>query len=104
MLHLKYTISSPTHCCFSFYLEVREGDGPAAGLVVARQQQATVALQAADVAAVVGGGGRRVHLAGVEHRLFGGVVEQRHGFQREPPLTGRLVKRVAQLEPESREV
>lgn len=41
-----------------------------AGVVAAGQQQGTVTLQTADMAAVVGGGGRRVHLAGIEHRLF----------------------------------
>lgn len=82
---------------FSSYLEVGEGDGPAAGMVVAGQQEGTVALQAADVAAVVGGGRGSVHLAGVEHRLFWGVVAQRHTFHWEPPLTWRLVKSVAQL-------
>lgn len=54
----------------SLYLEVGEGDGPAAGVVVAGHEQGTVALQTADVAAVVGGGGWRIHLAGIEHRLL----------------------------------
>ena len=80
------------------HLEVRESDGPAAGVGGARQQQGAVALQVADVEAVVGGGGRRVHLAGVEHDLLGRIVEQGDAVHREPPLTRRLVESVGQLQ------
>jgi len=84
------------------YLEVGEGDGPAAGGLAAGQQQGAVALQAADVEAVVGGGGRSVHVAGVEHGLLGGVVKQRDAVHREPPLVRRLVEGVGQLQPDDR--
>lgn len=83
-------------------MEVGEGDGPAAGVVGAGQQQGAVALQAADMEAVVGGGCWSVHLAGVEHSLFRDVVEQRDTFHREPPLTRRLVESVGQLQSDSR--
>lgn len=59
------------------YLEVSEGDGPAAGMVGAGQQQGAVPLQAADMEAVVGGRGWSVHLAGIEHSFLRGVVEER---------------------------
>lgn len=59
------------------YLEVGEGDGPAVGVVGAGQQQGAVALQATYMEAVVGGGGWSVHIAGVEHSLLRGVVQQR---------------------------
>lgn len=52
--------------------------------------------------AVVGGGGWSVHLAGVEHGLFGAVVEQRDTFHREPPLTRRLVEIVGHLQSDTR--
>lgn len=84
------------------YLEVGEGDGPAAGVLGAGQQQGAVALQAAYMEAVVGGGGWSVHLAGIEHGLFRGVVEQRDAFHREPPLTRRLIESVGQLQSDTR--
>lgn len=65
-----FDFEKEVYFCLSFYLEVGEGDGPAAGMVVAGQQEGTVALQAADVVAVVGGGSGSVHLAGIEHRLL----------------------------------
>lgn len=70
-----------------FYLEVGEGDAPAACVLGAGQQQGAVALQAADVEAVVGGGGGGVHLGGVEHHLFRFVVAQRDAVHGKPPLT-----------------
>lgn len=82
------------------YLEIGEGDGPATGWVVAWQQQGTVALQAADMEAVVGGGCWSVHLAGIERSLFGCVVEQRDTFHWEPPLTWRLIESVGHLDSE----
>lgn len=51
-------------------------------------------MQAADVLAMVGGRGGGVDLAGVERGLLGPVVVDVHAVQREPVLTGRLVKRV----------
>lgn len=83
-------------------MEVGEGDGPAAGLVSVGQQQGAVALQAADVEAVVGGGGGSVHLAAVEHGLFCAVVEQRDAFHCEPPLARGRVEGVGQLQSKSR--
>lgn len=82
------------------YLEIGEGDGPATGWVIAWQQQGTVALQAADVEAVVGGGCWSVYLAGIERSLFGCVVEQRDTFHWEPPLTWRLIESVGHLDSE----
>lgn len=80
-----------------WHLEVREGDGPAAGVVCAGQQQGVVPLQAADVKAMVGGRGWSIDLTGVEDSLFRGVVEQRDGVHWEPPLTRRLIESVGQL-------
>lgn len=85
-------------------MEVGEGDGPAAGLVVARQQQGAVVLQAADVKAVEGGRRRAVHLAGIERSLFGFVVEQRDAFHGKPPLARGLVESVGHLDTERRDV
>lgn len=69
------------------YLEVGEGDRPAASVVGAGQQQGAVSLQAADMEAAERGGGWSVNLAGVENCLLRGVVEQRDAVHREPPLT-----------------
>lgn len=85
------------------YLEVGEGEAPVVSILAAGQQQGAVALQAADVQAVVGGGGRSVHVAGVEHCLLRGVVAHRHAVHREPPLTRRLVESVGQLQPDASE-
>lgn len=90
-------IIAPSH------VEVGEGDGPAAGLVVAWQQQSAVVLQAADVKAVEGGRRRGVHLAGIERSLFGFVVEQRDAFHGKPPLARGLVESVGHLDSERRD-
>lgn len=81
-------------------MEVGEGDGPAARLVVAWQQQGAVVLQAADVKAVEGGRRRGVNLAGIERSLFGFVVEQRDAFHGKPPLARGLVESVGHLDSE----
>lgn len=83
-------------------MEVGEGDGPAAGLLIAWQQQGAVVLQAADVKAVIGGRRRGVHLAGIERSLFRFVVEQRDAFHGKPPLIRRLVESVGHLDSEWR--
>lgn len=91
-MSLRNRVEIPAH------LEVCEGDGPAAGLLVARLQLGAVVLQAADVKAVVGGRRRGVHLAGIKRGLFGFVVEQRDAFHGEPPLFRRLVESIGHLD------
>lgn len=88
--------------CVELYLEVSEGDVPVSGRVSvgAGHEQSVIFVQAADVLAVVGGGGGGVDLAGVERRLLGPVVVDVHAVQREPVLTSRLVKGVGHLKPE----
>lgn len=88
--------------CAEVYLEVSEGDVPVSGRVSvgAGHEQSVIFVQAADVLAVVGGGGGGVDLAGVERRLLGPVVVDVHAVQREPVLTSRLVKGVGHLKPE----
>lgn len=48
--------------------------------------------------AVIGRGGRSVHLSDIEHCLPSSVEEQRDAVHRKPPLTWRLVESVGQLE------
>lgn len=60
-------------------------------------------MQAADVLAMVGGGGGGVDLTGIERGLLGPVVVDVHTVQREPVLTGRLIKRVRHLKPGQRD-
>lgn len=82
--------------CADVYLEVSESDVPVSGRVSvgAGHEQSVIFVQAADVLAMVGGRGGGVDLAGVERGLLGPVVVDVHAVQREPVLTGRLVKRV----------
>lgn len=88
-------------CCAAVYLEVSESDVPVSGRVSvgAGHEQGVIFVQAADVLAMVGGGGGGVDLAGVERGLLGPVVVDVHTVQREPVLTGRLVKGVGHLKP-----
>lgn len=88
--------------CAEVYLEVSESDVPVSGRVSvgAGHEQSVIFVQAADVLAMVGGGGGGVDLAGVERGLLGPVVVDVHAVQREPVLTGRLVERVGHLKPE----
>lgn len=88
-------------CCAAVYLEVSESDVPVSGRVSvgAGHEQSVIFVQAADVLAMVGGGGGGVDLAGVERGLLGPVVVDVHTVQREPVLTGRLVKGVGHLKP-----
>lgn len=90
--------------CAEVYLEVSESDVPVSGRVSvgAGHEQSVIFVQAADVLAMVGGGGGGVDLAGVERGLLGPVVVDVHAVQREPVLTGRLVERVGHLKPETR--
>lgn len=92
-------------CCADVYLEVSESDVPVSGRVSvgAGHEQSVIFVQAADVLAMVGGGGGGVDLAGVERGLLGPVVVDVHTVQREPVLTGRLVKGVGHLEPGRRD-
>lgn len=88
--------------CAEVYLEVSERDVPVSGRVSvgAGHEQSVIFVQAADVLAMVGGGGGGVDLAGVERRLLRPVVVDVHAVQREPVLTSRLVKGVGHLKPE----
>lgn len=92
-------------CCADVYLEVSESDVPVSGRVSvgAGHEQSVIFVQAADVLAMVGGGGGGVDLAGVERGLLGPVVVDVHTVQREPVLTGRLIKGVGHLKPGRRD-
>lgn len=92
-------------CCAGVYLEVSESDVPVSrGVSVgAGHEQSVIFVQAADVLAMVGGGGGGVDLAGVERGLLGPVVVDVHTVQREPVLTGRLIKGVGHLKPGRRD-
>lgn len=100
-----HTKTKPQLCCADVYLEVSESDVPVSGRVSvgAGHEQSVIFVQAADVLAMVGGGGGGVDLAGVERGLLGPVVVDVHAVQREPVLTGRLVKGVGHLEPGRRD-
>lgn len=91
--------------CADVYLEVSESDVPVSGRVSvgAGHEQSVIFVQAADVLAMVGGGGGGVDLAGVERGLLGPVVVDVHTVQREPVLTGRLIKGVGHLKPGRRD-
>lgn len=84
------------------YLEIDEGDGPAACSVRTRLQQTAVPLQTADMKAAVGGRRWGKNIGGVEHGFFRDVVGQSDVVQREPPPTRRLVKGVGELQPEAK--
>lgn len=87
--------------CAEVYLEVSESDVPVRGRVSvgAGHEQSVIFVQAADVLAMVGGGGRGVDLTGVERRLLSPVVVDVHAVQCEPVLTSRLIKGVGHLKP-----
>lgn len=78
------------------YLEISERDVPVSRRVRVGtgHQQRVVFVQAADVLAVVGRGGRSVDLAGVERSLLGPVVVDVNTVQCEPVLTGGFIKSV----------
>ncbi len=80
-------------------LEVGEGYVPVCGVVGvgAGHQQRVVLLQAADVLAVIGVGGGRVHICSVERGLVRPVVMDVHVIESEPVLSRRLVERVWHL-------
>lgn len=75
-------------------LEVCERYVPVCGVVRARggHQQRVVFLETAHVLAVVGVGGRRVHICGVKRGLGRPVVMDVNVIQSEPVLPGRLVE------------
>lgn len=87
------------------YLEVSESDVPVSRRVSvgARHQERVVFVQAADVLAVVGGGGGGIDLAGVERSLLGPVVVDVNAVQGEPVLTSCLIEGVGHLEPGGKE-
>lgn len=91
--------------CAEVYLEVSESDVPVSRRVSvgAGHEQSVIFVQAADVLAVVGGGGGSVDLAGVERRLLAPVVVDVHAVQCEPVLTSRLIKGVGHLKPGRRD-
>lgn len=101
-LRCTQTNTQPQLFCAEVYLEVSERDVPVSGRVSvgAGHEQSVIFVQAADVLAMVGGGGGGVDLAGVERRLLRPVVVDVHAVQREPVLTSRLVKGVGHLKPE----